>query len=419
MLRSYVASSRRFAVGAAVVAVVTAALAFLIGPLLSTPSYSASATIQTTLSGAGSGDVARDQAASAELVSTAQALLVSPRVLGPAGGRLDPPVPAPLMASRIAKDTPPSSLVFVVSTQAESADAARALVQAVAEQFQQELEATPLRSADGRTALEWVSTDYQVGMVGGSDAGIARRLASAALAGLLVGLAYLIARVALDDRLRTHQQVAAITDESVVAFTFPSPTDEQADRLAAQLRFLAPGGGPRTVGIAALTDGARSARLTTSLAAATRRLGEPVRVVDADLRAHPLGASDEGFVDLLLGRDAQPLDGVLRAGAVPANPAELLARADWDAVVARMRGEGWTFVHCTPLLVASDGPMVASRLDAVLVIVAQDVDRRKGLAEALALLDAVRAPVAGLVVQADKLPTVSSPYEAGAGALSR
>ena len=142
-------------------------------------------------------------------------------------------------------------------------------------------------------------------------------------------------------------------------------------------------------------------------------------VVDADLRGAPLGDSPEGFVDVLLGGDASPRDGVLVAGQTPPNAMELLASADWDAVTALLRHDGVTLVNCAPLARTSDGAVVASRCDAVLLVVAEDRDRRGDLAEARALLAALDTQVAGIVYESVRPVKAASAYDVGATALGR
>lgn len=420
MLHTHLVAARRFARTAVLVAVAAMAVAFLAGFALFRPAWTGSATIQTQLAGSESGEAGHDLASATELISTAQTLLQSPRVMGPAGARLDPAVNAATLASRVELSAPPTSLVMVLQTSASSRSQAETTVRVVAEQFHNELEAQPLRSSDGLVTLQWLSADYQVEPDAASQAGLGRRVGSAALAGALIGLAYLIARVALDGTVRSHRQVADITDDSVVAFMDPEPTPAQADFLAGAMDFLIPRDAAQPViGVAAITDAQRSAALVQALADALRRQGTDTLVVDADLRGAPLGNGPEGFVDVLLGEHASPHDGLLLVGRTPPNAMELLAGADWDAVTKSLRHDGITLVNCAPLTLASDGAVVASRCDAVLLVVAEDRDRRGDLAEARALLSALETTVAGIVYESARPVKVSSAYDVGAAALRR
>lgn len=420
MLHTHLVTARRFAFSAVLVAVAAMVVALLAGFALLRPVWKGSATIQTQLVGSESGDTRHDLASSTELISTAQTLLQSPRVMGPAGAKLDPPVSAAVLANRVELSAPPTSLVMVLQTSAASTSEAEATVRAVAEQFREELDAVPLRSSDGRVTLEWRSADYHVEPDATAQVGVAQRAGSAALAGVLVGLAYLIARVALDTTVRSHRHVADITDDSIVAVIDPEPTPAQADLLAGAMRFLIPRDVTQPViGIAAITDARRSAALVQALGDALRRQGNDALVVDADLRGAPLGNAQEGFVDMLLGGDASPRDGVLMAGQTPPNAMELLAGADWDAVTASLRHDGVTLVNCAPLARTSDGAVVASRCDAVLLVVAEDRDRRGDLAEARALLAALDTQVTGIVYESSRPVKAASPYDVGAAALGR
>lgn len=420
MLHTHLVTARRFALRAVLVAVGAMVVALLAGFVLFPPAWKGSATIQTQLVGTASGDTRPDLASTTELISTAQTLLQSPRVMGPAGAKLDPPLNAAALTNRVELNAPPTSLVMVLQTSATSTSEAEATVRAIAEQFREELEAVPLRSSDGQVSLQWRSVDYEVEPDASAQAGPARRVSSAALAGVLVGLAYLISCVALDGKVRSHRQIADITDDSIVAFMDPEPPPRQADRLAGSMRFLIPRNVAQPViAVAALTDAHRSAALSQGLADALRRQETDTLVVDADLRGTPLGVGPEGFVDVLLGGEPSPRDGVLMAGQRPPNAMELLAGADWDAVMASLRHDGVTLVNCAPLALASDGAVVASRCDAVLLVVAEDRDRRSDLAEARALLGALETQVAGIVYESARPIKASSAYDAGAAALGR
>lgn len=422
MLRRYLGLARRHLVGTVVAAVLAAVAAIVVGGAMFTPEYASSVTIELGVSGENAGSTTTDSAAASQLVATAQALVLSPRVLGPAGERLDPAATRADLASTVSMAAPANSLILVLKTQGASAQRTEDVLRAVSDEFRAQLTDTPLTSPDGRQTVVWVSADYDTIVLPGGDPSTARLALSAALAGILVGLAYLVVRLITDTRIREPWQVAGVTDDSVVAVLNDPPTADQTALLARNLRYLAPElSSGRTVGLVALSKPI-SASVVLDLVGAIEARGETAVAIDADLRAHPLGEAESGLAEYLAGSDPAPLlqARVVAAGNTPPNPAELLERPRLTELLAELSAHNnWVIVNCPPVLRVSDTALFGSKLDGVLVVVRSGKDKSHQLGEALAVLEAGHTDVLGIVLLGAKGIAVRSPYDTGAAALGR
>ena len=143
-------------------------------------------------------------------------------------------------------------------------------------------------------------------------------------------------------------------------------------------------------------------------------------MVDADLRAHPMGSADEGLSTMLASQDSPGAPRVLLAGPVPPNASELLQRRALDDVVHAFRaGYRWTLVNCPPVVPVSDTGLLAPKLDILLLVVEAGQDSQDALREALAVVESSGGRLAGMVLVGAIGAKFHSPYEPGAGATDR
>ena len=414
------AKLRRHLLSALIVGVVAGLMTAGIGILLANPVYSSSGTVELRLTGDPQEIGQGEYSAAEELINTAQTLLVSPRVLGPASRKLDPPVTAAELRLGLPVLAPARSLVLVLSTKGRSKGDAEAVISAVVDEFRRQLADQPLVSSSGRLALEWGSVDVQTELVSPA-AGPLRLTATALIAAFLLAGAYLVARLILDERVRTPRQISRLTDVSVVATLEPSNYEARVKLLARDLNFLAPQPGANCViGVAGVSGHGAGSRLVQSLRDELEQRGIDVAMVDADLRAHPMGSADEGLSTMLASQDSPGAPRVLLAGPVPPNASELLQRRALDDVVHAFRaGYRWTLVNCPPVVPVSDTGLLAPKLDILLLVVEAGQDSQDALREALAVVESSGGRLAGMVLVGAIGAKFHSPYEPGAGATDR
>lgn len=415
MIADILITVRRHLKVALLVAVIAGLLAGVAGLVLARDVYQSSVTIQLKLVGeAQSSKTEYNQAT--ELLATAQTLMTSPLVLGPAAEKLEPRVTQTDLARRVRFSLPSSSLLMILTSRGRSPEKTSETVEAISESFQEQLRKTPISSPDGRLKLEFSSSETRTEL-DEPAAGLLRTLASAILAGILMGVAYLLARVLLDNKVRTPHRIASVTDFSVVAITPSLPSSEAIAQLAGNLGFvLSPSLGHRVLAVADTGLHTTSAEVVQSLAEHLRGLGSSTAMVDADLRARSLGKEEQGLsLHLSHGTVPDQSSSQLLAGPLAPNPVELLSRRGFAQIIASYReSHDWTLVNCPPVLPVSDTAIISRHFDGLLLLVDAEHDTKNQLAEALAMLEAAQANVVGLVLVNASPSAPRSPYESGA-----
>jgi capsular exopolysaccharide synthesis family protein len=167
-----------------------------------------------------------------------------------------------------------------------------------------------------------------------------------------------------------------------------------------------------------------------NLAITLAQTGASVLLVDCDLRRSSIHvklglAPGAGLTELLV--DDLPASGlihrstieglsVLRAGAVPPNPAELLGSAAMASFIARMR-ELYTFIilDAPPVLAVTDAPVLTSLADLVVLVVENGRVPVNAAKRTREMLLAAAAPLAGIVLSDRTVQTSGSGYGYGYG----
>lgn len=258
-----------------------------------------------------------------------------------------------------------------------------------------------------------------------------KNLLIAALAGLLLAVAYSLAMYGLDSRLRTGDDVRALSDKPVLS-AIPllgsknrpgslyladnpfGPQSEAVRKLRTNLVFVdvASDAGHSFVVTSALSgEGKTTTVLNLGLAMAES--GRSVLVIDADLRhpsvANALGLEGAAGLTTVLAGEAQTEDVIQRwgdtqlyvlcAGEIPPNPSELLGSRAMDKVFQRLVREfDFVLVDSPPVLPVTDA-LVTSRLTGgLLMVVSAATTRKRHLVEALRTLETSNVDVDGLIL---------------------
>ncbi|MGC5585112.1 polysaccharide biosynthesis tyrosine autokinase [Ornithinimicrobium sp. W1665] len=266
-----------------------------------------------------------------------------------------------------------------------------------------------------------------------------RNLALGALAGLLLGVAFAVARQALDQRVREVRDIDALSERPVLS-SVPyrkdddphalyldidpfGPQAEAVRRLRTNMMFVDVTTGKHSFVVSSTLPGEGKTTTAINLALAMSDAGTRVLLIDADLR-HPSVATNmglEGAVGLttvLLG-DAELEDvvqrwggtnlHVLASGETPPNPSELLGSTKMQDLFDRL-SEDYDFilVDTPPVLPVTDAMVIEKLTGGMLLVVASGETRKRHLSEALRTLETTETHIAGFVLT--KSPPQPSAY---------
>jgi polysaccharide biosynthesis transport protein len=283
--------------------------------------------------------------------------------------------------------------------------------------------------------------------------------------GLLVGVLGAFLFDSLDDTLRTtddvelfsgllsigaiphFQAVRAKSEDAdeepgerrrLVSITAPaSPTAEAYRALRSSILLSAIDNPLRTLVITSAVMSEGKSTLCANIAVMLAQRGERVLIVDADLRRSTLHLlfglrrPAQGLTNLLSRQTDEsvilhpvgqvPTLAYLPAGAVPPNPAELLA-SHRMAEMMRQWAEQYdrVIIDTAPILAVSDSLAPAARADSVLLVVRAGVTRKKALMRTREILRRVNVQLLGAVVndvdmRKDSYYDYSGPYTYGYG----
>lgn len=260
---------------------------------------------------------------------------------------------------------------------------------------------------------------------------VQRNVLLGAVLGGLLGAGYAVARSLLDRRLRSPEDVERAASVPVVG-TVPdlgksvpglfvsatgvgvqSQAAEAVRRLRTNLSYMDVDNPPRAIVVTSPKQGDGKSTLAANLAGAIALSGQPVTLVDADLRrpnvASMLGLDDAvGLTDVLTGRlsvaqatQAHPtIHGltVLTSGSRPPNPSEVLGSQAMRATIAELGTRGLVVIDAPPLLPVTDAAVVAHGADGAIVTVSAGRTLDTELVTALEHLHAVHARPLGVIL---------------------
>lgn len=263
------------------------------------------------------------------------------------------------------------------------------------------------------------------------------RIALVALVfGLILGVGVGLAVEYLDNSIRTVEDVHRVVPglrvvglipvvkdwksrEEALVVSLRSPTSPAAEAmrtLRTSLAFLALEHDVGVVQVTSADAGEGKSSTVANLGVALARAGRRVVVVDCDLRRPRLHRffeldGDIGLTSLLAGEadlaaavrpvPSLPRLMVLPAGPLPADPSELLSSARMAEVVDALRAQGATVIlDCPPVLPLADALATAPLADATIIVCRAGQSDGKRLNRCVDLLRQVRAPLAGIVLNA-------------------
>jgi polysaccharide biosynthesis transport protein len=213
---------------------------------------------------------------------------------------------------------------------------------------------------------------------------------------------------------KTPQTADVPLDINLDAYHRPrSPLAEAYRGIRTALYFGSRGKRHQVIQVTSALQGEGKSTVAANLAISMAQSGKRTLLIDADLRRPTLhkffGISGAGdLVSLILGETTPeqairpsgvPDLSVLVCTAPPPNPAEVLTSARFREVLGALRSDfDFIIVDSPPLLVVTDGSVIASGVDGVVLVVRMQPNGRRPAERARDLLKSVGAHVVGAVV---------------------
>jgi capsular exopolysaccharide synthesis family protein len=254
--------------------------------------------------------------------------------------------------------------------------------------------------------------------------------------GLLLGLAYALVRHQFDRRLRSTEEVQKRFGIPVIG-TIPTSsqmrhqvggalalavtgtaesssasTAEGFRKLRTNLAYMDVDQPPRVIVVTSPKQSDGKSTVAANLAAAIAIGGQPVTLIDGDLRRPTVAGSlslvdGAGLTDVLVGRvkpaevmqDHPDVPGlqVLASGAIPPNPSELLGSNAMRTLIGELAQDAMVIIDAPPLLPVTDAAVLTRSADGAIVVVSHRATLDSELAASLAHITAVHGRTLGIV----------------------
>ena len=253
------------------------------------------------------------------------------------------------------------------------------------------------------------------------------------LLGVGVGIGIAILRHVLDTRIRSIEDIQAITnapilgrivDDSqaqkkplIVHLDPKHPRAEAFRALRTNLQFLDVDEGSKTYVVSSAGPGEGKSTVATNLAVALAETGLRVGLVDCDLRKPRVDTymgleGGVGLTDVLIGQadlpDVLQQWGhselyVLPAGRVPPNPSELLGSESMqDTLDELSQRMDIIIIDAPPMLMVTDAVVIGAKTQGVILVAAVGSTHQESLEAAVDTLKTAHVPLRGVV--AKRLP---------------
>jgi succinoglycan biosynthesis transport protein ExoP len=398
--------------------------------ILTGPKYEASSLVFVYVQSGGSvGDLAQGSSFAQSQVASYAEIVSTPRVLDSAITSLDLDTTAERLAESVFASAPTGTVNIEITVTRDSAAEAANIANAVTSSFRQVVEeitapTTGLESQVSVSVLrEAAVPDLSV------SPNVPLNLVLGLIVGLSAGLLVSVLREVLDTRIRGERDVNSVTTAPIIGGISYDPNaisrplivqdDPQSVRaeafrtLRTNLQFLEVEAGAKSFAVTSSLPSEGKTTTAVNLAIAVADAGAQVVVIDADLRrpkvASYMGLEGAvGLSDVLIARASiadvlQPWGRgnlmVLPAGAVPPNPSELLGSRAMASLLRELESEfDVVIIDLPPLLPVTDAALVSKFTRGALVVVAAGRTKKAELSSAIAALENVGAPVAGLIL---------------------
>ncbi|MFC8799083.1 polysaccharide biosynthesis tyrosine autokinase [Streptomyces griseoincarnatus] len=356
-------------------------------------------------------------------------LVGAERVLDPVVEELGLDTGTPALRKRVTAESPADTVLIQISATDEEPVLAAKISDAVAQNLAKEVAEleTPVEEETSPVRLEVVRN--AVVPTAPSAPNIRLNVAVALITGLMLGAGLAALREVLDTRVRSEEDVVALTDTAVIGHI---PLDETAldhplvvqssphharseafRRLRTNLQFLDLEGGPQAMVVVSSVPNEGKSTTAINLAITLADADARVLLIDADLRrpsiANYLGIEGSvGLTTVLIHRAElqdviQPWGSaglfVVPSGAIPPNPAELVGSRAMAKLIEQVREQyDYVIIDTPPLLPVTDAALIAKMTNGALMVTGSGLVRRDQLLQSLGNMSSVNARVLGVVL---------------------
>ena len=398
---------------------------------LATPIYQAQAQIFVSAQSSGSSlsDANQGSLFTQQRVKSYAQIVNTPAVLAPVIASLHLNTTVERLAKQVSATAPLDTVLINVSVDDPSASRARDIVNAVSQEF-----ADQVRQLE--TPVDGGPAPVKLTVVKQADLPLAPvsprtkvNLALGLLLGLAIGVGLAVLRESLDTTIKRVEDLQLITGAGalgMIAFDSDAgkqplisgldPSSQRSESfrtLRTNLQFVDIDHPPRTVVITSAVAGEGKSTTACNLAITLAEAGIRVALVESDLRrpkiADYLGIEGSvGLTSVLIGRatldDALQTWGrsglaVLASGPIPPNPSELLGSGHMVALLRQLQQRfDVVIIDAPPLLPVTDAAVLSRICDGAVLVVRYGKTRREQLERTAKALSTVDARILGTVM---------------------
>ncbi|GAA4378217.1 polysaccharide biosynthesis tyrosine autokinase [Nocardioides caricicola] len=385
-------------------------------------------TVAERVDGSGQGEIFQGSQFAVQRVKSYAPLVRSPDVLQPVITRLELDRSVAELGAQVTVSSAPETVLLDVSVTDADPELARQLADAISVRLGLVIEQLETPRDSGVSNVTVSLARPAAVPTEPSSPRVLLNLLLGGVAGLAIGLVLAVLRHYLDKRIKTADDVRALTDMSplgstlyqrsvrrrpLVALDWRSAAAERYRTVRTALKFATVDRELRHFAVTSSLAGEGKTSVACNLAISWAQSGASVCLVEADLRrpavARFLGLDGSvGLSDVLVGeRDLDQvlvpwnhhMLTVLPAGSLPPDPAALLGSAPMASLAGILRDRFDVVIYDTPpLLSVTDAVVLGRHVDGVVLVIRSSVTRRDQVIQCLETLRRSRLALLGSVV---------------------